>query len=118
MGAIPDVRANTIFAQPQLSGLRFFQDQLGPSRSRINTIANPLPISFADVALLPNNQIGLTLGGGRPGIDYNVLRSTDLKAALADGSWSLVGSMETGETWVDTAPSLPTAFYGASEPEP
>lgn len=81
-------------------------------------LADPPRPFFTDVDLLPNDQIGLTLGGGAPNVAYNILRSTEIQATLSTDSWSVVGSIKSGETWIDTAPPLPSVFYIASDPEP
>jgi hypothetical protein len=83
--------------------------------ARIIEVPEPEVFGIAHAAFLSSSEFGLTLQGGTPGIAYDVLRATTLGAPLSDAAWTVVGSIETGETWVDTAPPDAAAFYVVGE---
>ncbi len=72
-------------------------------------------LRLTGVVILVDGQLSLTLNGGDPDTDYDVFRTTVLGAPLGDPSWTLVGTIRSGETWIETDPPSPTAFYGAAE---
>ena len=72
--------------------------------------------TITNVEPLASNQVRLSLGGGVAGRSYDVLRSTN--SAQAPDTWSRVGSVQPGETWIDLNPTSPNAFYIIRDPSP
>jgi hypothetical protein len=86
----------------------------------VRTIDVPQSTSFhlTNIVFLPNNQVSLTLSGGVPGSAYDILRATALGAPLTNASWTIVGTVQPGESWIDTSPPLPMAVYAAGKQTP
>ena len=80
-------------------------------------ITVPAPLQLTSFVSSGNHELSFTLSGGVPGRAYDVLRSARL-APFTDGAWTVVGTVQPGETWTDTEPPLPHAFYGARDPSP
>ncbi len=72
-------------------------------------------LRLTDAVILADGRLSITLNGGDPDTDYDIFRTTVLGAPLTDPSWTLVGTIRSGEAWIETDPPLPTAFYGAVE---
>jgi hypothetical protein len=83
-------------------------------------IAVPQSSSFqlTDIGFLPSGELTLRLSGGSPGTAYDIRRTPALAAPVADADWTIVGTVQAGETWTDPNPPLTGAFYIAGEKTP
>jgi hypothetical protein len=90
---------------------------LGLSARTID-VAEPSRFELTDVTFLAGDQVSLALSGGLPDTTYNLLRATTLDAPLNSDAWVVVGTIRSGETWIDTDPPHPFAVYVAAEPAP
>jgi hypothetical protein len=86
--------------------------------SRIIDVPAPVILTLENVTYLPTGEFSFTLTGGVPETDYDILRATTPGIPVQGGDWVNVGSIRTGETWIDTTPPQPTAVYIAVESTP
>jgi hypothetical protein len=86
----------------------------------VRSIDVPEPTTFelTEIGILPTGQLSFTLSGGIPDTEYDIFRSTVIGVPLTDPAWTLVGTVQPGETWTDSDPPIPTAFYVARERTP
>jgi hypothetical protein len=81
------------------------------------SVAVPASVRIASIEPLPNNQFRLALSGGVAGRSYEILRSGSL-VPLTNNAWTLVGTLQIGQTWTDGSAPLTSAFYVARDPAP
>jgi hypothetical protein len=86
----------------------------------VRTIDVPQSTSFhlTNIVFLPNNQVSLALSGGVSGAAYDIFRATTLGAPPTNPSWTIVGTVRPGESWIDTNSPLPMAVYVAGKQTP
>jgi hypothetical protein len=75
------------------------------------------PFRLTNMVSSANNPVSLTLSGGVSGRSYEILRSISL-GPLSSNAWTVVGTIQAGQTWTDTNPLFPNGFYAARDPSP
>jgi hypothetical protein len=83
--------------------------------ARVIEVVEPVSFEITSIVILPDQRVSLTVAAGLSGSTYDVLRAAGVGAS-GSTSWEVVGMIRANESWTDTNPPLPVAFYVAREP--
>jgi hypothetical protein len=90
----------------------------GEILARKIAVSQSSSFQLTNIGFLPSGELTLRLSGGLPGTAYDIRRAPALAAPVANTAWTIVGTVQAGETWTDPNPPLTGAFYSAGEKTP
>jgi hypothetical protein len=85
--------------------------------ARIIAVSQPAFLQLAGFEVSAES-VSMTLVGGVPGSVYEVLRTTALANPPSQSPWTVVGTIESGASWVDDNPPPSGAYYVVSTSAP
>jgi hypothetical protein len=90
----------------------------GEIHGRKIVVSQSSSFQLTDIGFLPSGELTLRLNGGSLGTAYDIRRAPALAAPVANTAWTIVGTVQAGETWTDPNPPITGAFYSAGETTP